>query len=141
FPQSALPIAVATCGTALTDEHVRRLRNFGPKLILAFDPDAAGQAAAERVYEWERMHEVEVAVADLPIGMDPADLAQRDPARLRQAVEDATPFLGFRIERIYRAADARSPEGRSRAAELALAAIAEHPSDLVRDQYVIAVAD
>ena len=140
FAEVGLNRAVATCGTALTDEHVRTLQRFAPRLVLAFDPDAAGQAAADRVYEWERKHEVEVAVAALPPGGDPADLARTDPERLRQAVEEATPFLGFRVERILAAADLRTPEGRGRAAESALAAIAEHPSEFVRDQYVMTVA-
>jgi DNA primase len=140
FAEVGLARAVATCGTALTDEHVRILQRFAPRLVLAFDPDAAGQAAADRVYEWERKHEVEVAVAALPPGSDPADLARSDPDALRQAIAEATPFLGFRVERILTAANLTTPEGRGKAAEAALAAIAEHPSDLVRDQYLMTVA-
>ncbi len=140
FAGVGLARAVATCGTALTDEHVRTLQRFAPRLVLAFDPDAAGQAAADRVYAWEKKHEVEVAVAALPPGTDPADLARQDPDLLRHAVEQATPFLGFRVERILGRANLGTPEGRGRAAEAALAAIAEHPSELVRDQYLMAVA-
>ncbi len=140
FAEVGLHRAVATCGTALTDEHVRTLQRFAPRLVLAFDPDAAGQAAAERVYEWEKKHEVEVAVAALPPGADPADLARSDPDRLRAAVEAAVPFLGFRVERILDAGNLRTPEGRAKAAERALEAIGEHPSDFVKDQYVMAVA-
>ncbi|MCU1497483.1 MAG: dnaG [Acidimicrobiales bacterium] len=132
--------AVATCGTALTDDHVRTLKRYAPRLVLAFDPDAAGQAAADRVYEWEKKHEVEVAVAALPPGADPADLSRSDPDALRAAVEKATPFLGFRLERIFAAANLRTPEGRGKAAEVALTAIVEHPSEFVRDQYVMTVA-
>jgi len=51
------------------------------------------------------------------------------------------PFLGFRVNSVLDAATLRSPEGRARAAEQALAVIAEHPSELVRDQYVMQVAD
>ena len=47
FASAGLARAVATCGTALTDEHVRILQRFAPRLVLAFDPDAAGQAAAD----------------------------------------------------------------------------------------------
>ncbi len=141
FANVGLNRAVATCGTALTDDHVRTLQRFAPKLVLAFDPDSAGQAAADRVYEWEKKHEVEVAVAALPAGADPADLARSDPERLKQAIEKATPFLGFRVERILSAANLRTPEGRGKAAEVALTAIVEHPSEFVRDQYVMAVAD
>jgi DNA primase len=133
--------AVATCGTALAEEHVQLLRSFAPRLVLAYDADAAGQAAAERVYEWERRFDIDVAVAALPAGHDPADLAQRDPAALRAAVAEARPFLQFRLERVLDGADVRSPEGRARAAEAALGVIGQHPNELVRDQYVMQVAD
>ena len=133
--------AVATCGTAFGEDHVQLLKNFARRLVLAYDADAAGQAAAERVYEWERRYEIDVAVAALPAGEDPADVGRRDPAELQKAVAEARPFLAFRVERVLGAADVRSNEGRARAAEAALAVVAEHPSDLVRDQYVMQVAD
>ncbi len=132
--------AVATCGTALTDDHVKLLRRFARRVVLAFDADAAGQNAAARFYEWERAHDLDVAVADLPPGVDPGELGQQDPERLRKAVSGARPFLEFRVERVFGAADLGSAEGRARAADLALGMIAEHPDPLVRDQYVMDVA-
>ncbi|HLI45013.1 MAG TPA: DNA primase [Acidimicrobiales bacterium] len=133
--------AVATCGTSLTEEHFRLLARFGRRIVLAFDADGAGQSAAARFYEWERRHEVEVAVADLPEGEDPGDLATSDPDRLREAVRNAKTYLQFRLERALAAADLRHPEGRARAAETAVAVVAEHPNELVRDQYLMQVAD
>jgi len=141
FAAAGVPRAVATCGTALTESHVQVLRKFARRVVLAFDADSAGQAAAERFYEWERRFEIDVAVADLPAGVDPADLARRDPVALAAAVAGAKPFLRFRLDRVLGAADLTSVEGRARAAETALAVVAEHPSDLVRDQYLMDVAD
>ena len=63
-----MPRAVATCGTALGEEHFRIMRNFAKRIVLAYDADAAGQSAAASVYQWERQHEVDVAVAQLPKG-------------------------------------------------------------------------
>src|SRR3546814_875998 len=88
FARAGVPAAVATCGTALTEEHVRLLRRYARRLVLAFDADAAGQAAAERFYQWEREHELEVSVAALPAGVDPAELAGSDPEALAAAVEN-----------------------------------------------------
>lgn len=136
-----LPRAVATCGTALGEEHFRVLGNFAKRMVLAYDADAAGEAGATRVYEWERHHSVDVAVAALPPGADPADLARTDPDALRRAVEEAQPFLRFRIDRVLSAADLRTNEGRARAAEAALSMVADHPDGLVRDQYLMEVAD
>ena len=117
------------------------LRNFANRVVLAFDADGAGQAAAGRFYEWERRLEVDVAVAALPAGTDPAELARTDPEALRAAIDEAKPFLHFRVERILDAAELATPEGRAQAADAALAAVAEHPDDLVRDQYLMQVAE
>jgi DNA primase len=141
FFQAGVPRAVATCGTALAEEHFTLLRNFGRRIVLAYDADGAGQNATSRVYEWERKHEVDVVVADLPKGSDPGDLSRSDPAALARAVAEARPFLQFRVDRIINAGDLTTAEGRARAAEAALTAVAEHPDDLVRDQYVMQLSD
>ena len=141
FADAGLRRAVATCGTALTEEHFRTLKRYAHRVVLAFDADAAGQAAAERFYEWEKAYEIDVAVADLPPGVDPADLARDDPEALVAAVGQATPFLGFRVRRALSAGSVATPEARARTAESALLVIAEHPSELVRDQYLMEVAD
>ncbi len=140
FHQAGISEAVATCGTALTEDHVRLLRRFANRIVLAFDADAAGQAAASRVYAWEEQHDIEVAVVSLPDGMDPAELQARDPGLLVAAVDHAQPFLGFRVKRTLAAGDVTSPEGRARTARAALSVIKEHPGRLVRDQYLMEVA-
>ncbi len=140
FDRAEIGRAVATCGTALTEDHVRLLRRFASRIVLAFDADEAGQGAAARFYEWERKYELEVAVADLPAGVDPDELSRTDPARLRAAVENAVPFLSFRVDRVFRS-DLSTPERRARAAEAAVDAVREHPSSLVRDQYLMTIAD
>jgi len=141
FFQAGLPRAVATCGTALGEEHFSLMRNFAKRIVLAYDADAAGQSATGRVYEWERKHEVDVAVVELPMGTDPAELGRSDPEALREAVKNAKPFLKFRVDRALSLGDMSTAEGRARAAEEALAVVAEHPNSLVRDQYLVSVAD
>lgn len=138
--QAGVPRAVATCGTALAEEHFKLLRNFARRVVLAYDADSAGQAAAERFYEWERRHDLDIAVADLPGGTDPAELARGHPEALREAIGAARSFLAFRVGRVLEGSDLSTVEGRAKGAEAALAAVAEHPSPLVRDQYVMEVA-
>ena len=82
-----------------------------------------------------------MVVAALPGGSDPGELARTDPEALVRAVADARPFLQFRVDRMLAAGNLTTAEGRARAAEAALAAVAEHPDDLVRDQYVMQLAD
>ena len=140
FHRAGITRAVATCGTALTEEHVRLLKRFANNVVLAFDADQAGQGAAERFYEWESRYKVSVSVARFPEGKDPGDLASSDPEGLAQAVKTAQPFLGFRLQRVLGASSLASPEARSRAAENAMAVVNEHPDLNVRKIYAGEVA-
>ncbi len=139
--EAGIELAVATCGTALTEEHVRLLKRFSAdRLALAFDADAAGAAAAGRVYAWERKFELEVLVADLPAGQDPGDLARTDPDALHRAVEKAVPLLQFRVDRALAGADLSTIESRARSAERAVTVVNEHPDPMVRDPHVMKIA-
>ena len=119
---------------------MRLLKRYASRVVLAFDADAAGQGAAERFYEWEQKYQVQVAVARLPGGQDPGELAQRDPDALAAAVDDATPFLAFRLQRVMDGQPARTPEDRARLAERAMAVVNEHPDANVRKLYAGQVA-
>jgi DNA primase len=140
FALAGAPNAVATCGTALTDDHVRALKNLARRVVLAYDADTAGQGAAEKWYAWEAEYEVELRVAALPPGRDPADVWRDSPAALLAAVGDATPFLRFRLDRLLGSADLGTAEGRGRAGQAAARLVAQHPNALVRDQYVMQLA-
>jgi DNA primase len=133
---AGVPTAVATCGTALAEEHIQLLKGFTRRFVLAYDADSAGQDAAARWYQWEQKYDVEVRVAALPAGLDPGDLWREDPDALRKAVEDAARFMEFKIRRILASADLGSPEGRARAAEALVPVLREHPSEFVREQYI-----
>ena len=136
FHRAGLARAVATCGTALAEEHFKTLKNFARKIVLAYDADNAGQNAAEKFYAWEKAYEIDIYVVSLPPGADPADLARTNPELLAEAVTTARPFLAFRIERLLAAANLKTPEGRARAFESAADAVMAHPNSLVREQYM-----
>ena len=140
FHKAGVKRAVATCGTALTEEHVRMLKRFASRVVLAFDADAAGQGAAEKFYEWEQKYQVQVSVASFPKGQDPGELSVSDPEALAAAVDTALPFLGFRVQRVLAAHPLRTPEERVRVAEQAMAVVNEHPDTNVRKLYAGRVA-
>lgn len=140
FHRAGVKRAVATCGTAFTEDHVRLLKRYASKVVLAFDADAAGQGAAERFYEWEQQYQVQVSVARLPGGLDPGDLAQQDPEALAAAVSDALPFLGFRLQRVMGSSPARTPEDRALLAQRAMEVVNEHPDANVRKLYAGQIA-
>jgi DNA primase len=140
FALSGVPNAVATCGTALTEDHVQVLKNFTRHIVLAYDADNAGQTAAEKWYTWEQRFEIDVRVAALPEGGDPADLFKADPGALERAVEGARSFMQFKLDRVLGVADLTSPEGRARAAEASVRVLREHTNELVREGYIQQVA-
>lgn len=140
FHKSGLPVAVATCGTSLTEEHVRLMKRYARNVVLAFDADAAGQGAAEKFYAWESKYDISVSVAQFPDGQDPGELAQKNPQALEKAVAEAMPFLGFRLSRLFDAHPLRSPEVRARVANKAMELINEHPDVNVRRLYAGQVA-
>jgi DNA primase len=140
FHRAGMPRAVATCGTAFTEDHVRLLKRYGSRVVLAFDADAAGQGAAARFYEWEEKYQVEVHVAAFPGGKDPGELAQSDPDLLAEAVAEAKPFLGFRLDRVMQGRRPESPEAVVRLGQQAMGVINEHPNLDIRKIYAGQVA-
>ncbi len=119
---------------------MRLLKRYASRVVLAFDADAAGQGAAERFYEWEEKYQVEVSVAAFPGGKDPGEMAQTDPEGLANAVEQAKPFLGFRLGRVVDGKAPQSPEAVARLAEAAMAVVNEHPNVNIRKLYAGQVA-
>jgi len=140
FHRAGVKRAVATCGTALTEEHVRMMKRFASRVVLAFDADNAGQGAAAKFYEWEDKHQVSVSVARFPDGQDPGELSLTDPDALRAAVDGALPFLGFRLQRLWQQRPLRTPEDKARGAQDAMAIVNEHPNFDVRKLYAGEVA-
>ena len=98
FHQVGVKRAVATCGTAFTEDHVRLLKRYASRVVLAFDADAAGQGAAERFYEWEQKYQVQVVGGPAARRRTiPGELAQRTRTRWPRPSPTPTPFLAFRL--------------------------------------------
>ena len=116
------------------------LTRYAHNVVLAFDADAAGQGAADKFYAWEKKYDISVSVAQFPGGKDPGEMADTDVEGLARAVNEAMPFLGFRLKRLYDAHPLRSPETRARVASKAMEIVNEHPDQNVRILYAGQVA-
>lgn len=136
--QAGIKTAVATCGTALGDGHFDLLRRFGGKVVLAFDSDEAGSNAALRGDELDipfRL-DLDLRVAVMPEGADPADLVQTGRAsELVEAVAGARPLLEHRIEHEVSRHDLGGPEGRARALHAAAAHVRRVGDPIARREY------
>jgi DNA primase len=101
---------VATLGTALTDRHVRLLSRYATEVVLVFDADTAGAAAAERALEIFLAQQVHVRVATLPEGKDPCDYClSAGGEALAALIKDAPDALHHVWQRRYE--QARSAGG------------------------------
>ena len=143
FHLAEMPLAVATCGTALGEGHFDLLRRFASRIVLAFDADAAGAGAAIRGDELRITSELDLdlRVAEMPEGRDPADLVQEGGTeQLKQAVERSRPITEFRINQVLARHDLRELGARTRAMREAAALIARHPDSDDRHQHAIDVA-
>jgi DNA primase len=138
---SGLGTAVATCGTALGEEHLDLLRRFTGRVVLMFDADEAGVGASLRGFERSVPGDLDLRVALLPAGRDPADLvASGELDAIRQAIGASVPLLGFRIEKELERFDLGEAEARGRAVRSAAALVARHPDQVTRHEYSVEVA-
>jgi len=141
FHLAGMPVAVATCGTAMGEEHLDLLRRFSKRVVLAFDADEAGAGAAERGFEHSVPGDLDLRVAVLPEGRDPADLvADGKTADLEAAIDASVPLLQFRIDRELAGFDLQEAESRGRAVRAVAALIALHPDQVVRKEYAVMVS-
>ncbi len=116
--QASLEGAVATLGTALTEEHARLLKRYVERVVVVFDADEAGLRAARRAAEPLLKAALEVRVARLDGAKDPDELLRRAGAgALRDAVASARPLVGFCVEAALAAAGP-DPAPAARAAAL-----------------------
>ncbi len=119
---------VATLGTALTGEHVTELRRYAEKVVLIFDADEAGQKAADRAVELFLTGDLDVAIAILPDGLDPADLMAQENGRQQwdDAVDSAQDALTYQFNRLSERLDAAATvTGRQNVADAYLTQLAQ----------------
>ena len=141
---SGVITAVATCGTAFGDEHIRIIRRllmdadaFRGEVIFTFDGDAAGQKAALRAFEDDQKFVAQTFVAVEPNGMDPCELRQAhgDDA-VRNLVARRVPLFEFAIKSVIANYDITAAEGRVNALNQVAPLIGKIRDASLRPEYV-----
>jgi len=113
--QAGVRNCVGLMGTALTDPQVGELARLAPTVVLALDADGPGQAAMMKAASVAAKQRIELRVAALPAGSDPADVLGRDgAAAVAELLARSVPFVRFRVERVLEGAERDTPEGRDR---------------------------
>jgi DNA primase len=140
FQSQAAP-AVASCGTALTPAQAQLLRRFSNRVVLSFDPDAAGQGAAIRSCELLVAEGFEVNVLVLDRGEDPDTFVRRHGAeRYRERLRSSRPYLEYLLDRAASGVDFANDERRLQFLHQMLAVAARIPDAAGRDQFADRIA-
>lgn len=127
--------AVATCGTALTEEHARNLRRRARHVVLLFDGDEAGERAMLRALEVLLPHGLRVRAAALPPGQDPDDLVAAEGAEALARLVDAAPPALERAIRRAAAGSADTPWARADAVSGVVPLLAALPDPVERGEW------
>ncbi|MGA8354465.1 MAG: DNA primase [Solirubrobacteraceae bacterium] len=131
--QAGMPASVGLMGTALTESQVAELSRMAQVVLLALDADTAGQEAMLKAARLAAARKLELRVVQMPGGMDPAELIQREGAEAMQAaVQASVPFVRFRVLRELEGGDERSPEGRDKIIEALRPIFASMPQSALR---------
>jgi DNA primase len=134
--QAGVSTVVASCGTALTTQQAHLLRRFAGKVVLSYDPDAAGQGAAARSSLLMVQEGFLVNVALLPPGDDPDGfIRKRGVAAYLELVKASRPYLEYLIDRAAEGRDFGSDEVRREFLNRMLPIAAQIPDAAGRDQF------
>lgn len=136
--------AVATCGTAFGEGHVKVLRRFlldsldAPSAVtFTFDGDAAGVRAAIKAFDFEQLFASQTYVAVEPDGLDPCEVRfERSDEALCELIKRREPLIEFVLKATIREFDLNSADGRINAARAAAPALAKVRDRALRDEYL-----
>lgn len=154
--QGGFTNVVSPMGTALTEDQLRMLKRLTRRIVLALDPDTAGQKAtmrglelarqtmdhtAERTYDptgllrQQARLDADLRVTTLPEGMDPDEIVLRDPAEWAKIVESARPVLVHVMETLVSGKNIDDPKAKGEIAAQVLPLIEDVPNSFEREDY------
>ncbi|PYR19365.1 MAG: DNA primase [Acidobacteria bacterium] len=139
--QSQAAAAVASCGTALTPQQAHLLRRFTSKVVLSFDPDAAGLGAAVRSCEMLVAEGFEVNVVVLDKGEDPDTFVRRKGGdQYRARLRSSQPYLEYLLDQASGGVDFGHDDSRRQFLGKMLGVAARIPDAAARDQFADRIA-
>ncbi len=140
--QAGVTNVTATLGTALTPDHVQTLRRFVKRLVLLFDPDAAGVRAALRCLDLFVGSGLAVSVVSLPGGHDPDTfIRERGAEGFRELEGSAPSLLDFSVEQSLKQAASGTVEDRVRSVDDILRILQKTSHRIEKEECLRRVAD
>lgn len=154
--QAGYKNAVSPMGTALTAPQIQIIKKAAPRIVLALDPDLAGQKAIVRAIETARGEmdrseeltfdarglmqresrlQADIRIAVLPEGQDPDEIVAGNPEEWGELITAARPIVSHMIETMAAQHDIDDPKAAARVAEQILPLIAEVANPVEREKY------
>jgi len=154
--QAGYENAVSPMGTALTEHQLRLLKRFTRRIVLALDPDTAGQKAVLRGLDAARQAmdrqaelgfdargllreearlQADLRVAAIPDGLDPDEIVARDKEEWSRLIERAKPIVTYVMETLASGQNIIDPKVKNQIAAQVLPLIEDLPNALERDTY------
>ena len=159
--QAGYENVVSPMGTALTEDQLRLIKRFTRKIVLALDPDAAGQKAVMRGLDAARSAmdkegelrfdargllrnearlQADLRVASIPDDLDPDEIVERDKDEWARIIEGAKPIVTHVMETLAADKDINDPKVKNQIAAQVIPLIEDLPNPLERDTYRQALA-
>ena len=140
--QAGVGNAVACCGTSLTVGHARLLKRYSDRVVVNFDPDAAGQTATRRSIDLLIEEGFQVSVLTLPPGEDPDSFIRKNGSETyRKELANASLFIDYLMERTAERHDVDTPRGKATFLNEVLPTLALIQSHVERIAYVSRLAE
>ena len=139
--QNGITTAVASSGTAITDEQLRLLKRFTTDLVLCLDGDEAGRHATQRAIEMSARSGMRAVVVELPNAKDPGDFFHKTPQLWQEAEGAALAGWEWWLSSVLREHKLSSAEGRVAAAAAVVPVLSKIPEESTLDIYCQVAAE
>ncbi len=154
--QAGFENVISPMGTALTEDQLRLLKRFTRKIVLALDPDTAGQKAVLRGLEAARASmdrenergfdahgmlrqearlQADLRVANLPDGLDPDEIVERDREEWKRLIAESKPIVEHVLDTLTANKNVNDPKVKAEIANQVLPLIEDLPNPIERDSY------
>lgn len=127
---------VATSGTALTEEHLRKIKRYTTNIILAFDRDRAGDDATKRGITLAQRFGFSIRVALTPEGKDPADYIQKYGESWSEVLGQAVSVYTFYFQSVFSQFDRKDPDDKKRISQILLPILKNIPNRVEQAHWV-----
>lgn len=139
--QAGVENAVASLGTAFSQEQAKLLQREAAEIVIAYDSDAAGRSATLRALEILRGSGAKVKVLTVPEGKDPDDFLRRNGgAAFKALIEEAPNLLEYQVAHAFEAGDASTLEGKVAIVGKVVQILATCDNEVEINDYVIRLA-